>query len=135
MSVETADDAHDIESPKTVLVVEDEILIRWVTSEHLRECGYRVVEAGSGDDAIEVMRRSAFAINVVFSDVMMPGSIDGFALAQWVRKHRPDIRVLLTSGIAKGVAAADAPYVEVPVVPKPYSTIELERRIKKLLAQ
>ena len=118
-----------------MLVVEDEILIRWVTSEHLRECGYRVVEAGSGDDAIEVLRRSDFTISVVFSDVMMPGSIDGFALAQWVRKHRPDIKVILTSGIAKAVAAADALCIEAPVVPKPYSTIELERRIKKLLAQ
>jgi DNA-binding NtrC family response regulator len=69
MNAETAD-AHDIELPKTVLVVEDEILIRWVTSEHLRECGYRVVEAGSGDDAVEVLRRSAYTISVVFSDVM-----------------------------------------------------------------
>jgi CheY-like chemotaxis protein len=134
MNAETAD-AHDIELPKTVLVVEDEILIRWVTSEHLRECGYRVVEAGSGDDAVEVLRRSAYTISVVFSDVMMPGSIDGFALAQWVREHRPDIKVILTSGIATAVAAADAPYVEAPVVPRPYSTTELERRIKKLLAQ
>ena len=113
-------DAHDIEPARTVLVVEDEILIRWVTSEHLRECGYRVVEAGSGDDAVEVLRRAAVTINVVFSDVMMPGSTDGFALAQWVRKHRPDIKVLLTFGIAKAVAAADAPYVEATVVPKPY---------------
>ena len=134
MSAEMAD-AHDIEPPKTVLVVEDEILIRWVTSEHLRECGYRVVEAGSGDDAVEVLRRSAVSISVVFSDVMMPGSIDGFALAQWVRKHRPDIKVILTSGIAKTDAAADAPCVEAPVVPKPYNTTELERRIRKLLAQ
>ena len=118
-----------------MLVVEDEILIRWVTSEHLRQCGYRVVEAGSGDDAVEVLRRSAFTISVVFSDVTMPGSIDGFALAQWVRKHRPDVKVILTSGIAKAVTAADAPYVEAPVISKPYSTTELERRIKKLLAQ
>jgi len=133
MNAEMAD-AHDTELPKTVLVVEDEILIRWVTAQHLRECGYRVVEAGSGDDAVEVLRRSAFAISVVFSDVMMPGSIDGFALAQWVRKHRPDIKVILTSGIAKA-AAADALCGEAPVVPKPYSTTELERRIRKLLAQ
>jgi CheY-like chemotaxis protein len=121
--------------PKTVLVVEDEVLIRWVIAEHLRDCGYRVIEAGSGDEAIEILRRTALTIDVVFSDVQMPGSINGFALAQWVRQQRPTLKVVLTSGIAKAVDAAEALCEEAPLVPKPYSPTELERQIRGLLAQ
>jgi CheY-like chemotaxis protein len=90
-------DARNADLPRTVLVVEDEVLIRWVIAEHLRECGYRVIEAGNGDEAIEILRRTALTIHVVFSDVRMPGTTDGFALAQWVRtaaghQGHPDVR-------------------------------------------
>jgi len=128
-------DGPNSDLPKTVLVVEDEVLIRWVMAEHLRDCGYRVIEAGSGDEAIEVLRRTALTIDVVFSDVQMPGSINGFALAQWIRQQRPTVKVVLTSGIAKAVDAAEALCEEAPLVPKPYSPAELERQIRGLLAQ
>ena len=127
--------SHDADFRKTVLVVEDEILIRLLIAEHLTDCGYRVIEAGSGDEAVEVLRRTVLTVNVVVSDIRMPGSIDGFALAQWVRKQRPDIKVILTSGIARTVDAADASCFETPVIPKPYKPATLEHRIKSLLAQ
>ena len=127
--------SHDADFRKTVLVVEDEILIRLLIAEHLMDCGYRVIEAGSGDEAVEVLRRTVPTVNVVVSDVVMPGSIDGFALAQWVRKQRPDIKVILTSGIARTVDAADASCFEAPVIPKPYHPAQLEHRIKGLFAQ
>jgi CheY-like chemotaxis protein len=130
-----AAEGRDPDLPATVLVVEDEILIRWVIAEHLRECGYRVIEAGNGDEAIDVLRRTALAIDVVFSDVRMPGSIDGFALAQWVRRQRPGIKVVLTSGLAKAVDAAQALCIDVSVVVKPYSPTDLEQQIRRLLAE
>jgi CheY-like chemotaxis protein len=116
-------------------VVEDEVLIRLMIAEHLRGCGYRVIEAGSGDEAVEFLQRTALTIDVVFSDIQMPGSTDGFALAQWVRRERPDSKVVLTSGIAKASEAADALCDEGRWVPKPYSPAELEERIRLLLAQ
>ncbi|HWO73418.1 MAG TPA: response regulator, partial [Dehalococcoidia bacterium] len=70
----TRAEARGSDLPKTVLVVEDEVLIRWVIAEHLRDCGYRVIEAGSGDEAIDVLRRTGLTIDVVLSDVRMPGS-------------------------------------------------------------
>lgn len=121
--------------PKTVLVVEDEVLIRWVVAEHLRDCGYRVIEAGSGDEAVEMLRRTALTIDVVFSDVQMPGSVDGFALAQWVRQQRPTTKVVLTSGVAKALDAAQDLCFEAPVVAKPYSPAELEKRIRRLVTR
>ena len=63
----------DVGFPTTVLVVEDEVLIRWVIADHLRDCGFRVIEAGSGDEAIDVLRKTALSIDVVFSDVQDAG--------------------------------------------------------------
>jgi CheY-like chemotaxis protein len=130
-----AGDARESDLPKTVLVAEDEVLIRWVVAEHLRERGYRVIEAGSGDEAIDILRRTALTVDVVFADVQMPGSMDGFAVARWVRQQRPNIKTVLTSGMAKAADAARALGSEVPMLPKPYSTAELERRIGRLLAE
>lgn len=121
--------------PTTVLVVEDDVLIRWVTADHLRECGFRVIEAGSGDEAIDVLQKTALTIDVVFSDVQMPGAVNGFALALWVRRQRPTIKVVLTSGVEKATDAAQALCSEVPVLSKPYSPSELEHRIGRLLAE
>jgi CheY-like chemotaxis protein len=72
----------------TVLVVEDEVLIRMATAEYLRGCGYRVVEVGSGDEAVAVLETD-IRVDVVFTDVTMPGALNGFGLAQWVRRERP----------------------------------------------
>lgn len=128
-------DARDSDFPRTVLVVEDEVLVRWVITEHLRDCGYRVIEAGSGDEAIDILRRTSMTVDVVFTDVQMPGSIDGIALAQWVQRQRPTIKIVLTSGFEKAADAAQALCEEAPLVPKPYSPTELEQRIRGLLAQ
>jgi CheY-like chemotaxis protein len=133
--VDRAGDGRGSDLPKTVLVVEDEVLIRWVIAEHLRDCGYRVIEAGSGDEAIDLLRRTALAIDVVFSDVRMPGATDGFALARWVSRHRPVIKVVLTSGLARAEDAAEGLCEEAHLVAKPYSPAELEQRIQQLLAQ
>lgn len=128
-------DVRDSDLPKTVLVVEDEVLIRWVIAEHLRDCGYRVIEAGTGDEAIDILRRTALAVDVVFSDVQMPGSMNGFAVARWVRQQRPNMKVVLTSGYAKAADAAREMCGEAPMLPKPYSPTELERRIRHLIAE
>ena len=86
--------------PPTVLVVEDEILVRTVIAAYLRECGFDVIEAGNADEAIRVMG-AGIRIDIVFSDVNMPGSMDGFGLAQWLRQERPDLKIILTSGAAQ----------------------------------
>ena len=86
--------------PQTILIVEDEVLIRMDVADYLRTCGYRVVEAGDAAEAIAVIE-SGHRIDLMFSDVQMPGAMDGFALARWVRTHHPQIRVILTSGATR----------------------------------
>jgi CheY-like chemotaxis protein len=118
---------------ETVLVVEDEVLIRLVIAEYLRDCGYKVIEAANADEAVLVLQQTERRIDVVFSDVEMPGSMDGFGLAQWVRANRPDIEVILAGSVARAVDAA-ADLCAGGSVPKPYEPQTVHDRIRRLLA-
>jgi CheY-like chemotaxis protein len=84
----------------TVLIAEDEPLIRMAYAEYLTECGYVPIEVGSGDAAVEVLEKN-IAIDIVLSDVRMPGKHDGFAVARWVAENRPHVPVILVSGDAR----------------------------------
>ena len=92
-----------------VLLVEDEVLIRFALAEYLRERGFKVYEAGNAAEAIQLLSFYKTEIDVVFSDVRMPGPIDGFALAIWIRQNRPGVPVILTSGEVRGWAGESPP--------------------------
>jgi len=124
--------ASDDDKP-VVLVVEDEVLIRMVIADYLRDCGYHVVEAGNGREAISLFE-AGMEIDVVFSDVQMPGDTDGFALARWVRSNRQGVKVILTSGVVRISEAAEELCEDGPLMQKPYEASEVERRIKLLIA-
>jgi CheY-like chemotaxis protein len=81
----------------TVLVVEDEVLIRLVISDNLRSEGLMVIEAANADEALIILQ-SDNSVELLFTDVQMPGSMDGLGLAEQARRMRPEIRVLITSG-------------------------------------
>jgi len=100
----------------TVLVVEDEQMVRMPIAEYLRDCGFRVIEAGDALEAIALLQ-SADHVDVVFSDVQMPGNMDGFALARWFRQYHPEVPVLLTSGYSTARVLSG----DVKVIGKPYS--------------
>jgi CheY-like chemotaxis protein len=120
--------------PPVVLVVEDDVLVRTVVAAYLRECGFNVVEAGSADEAIRVLQAD-IGVDIVFSDVNMPGSMDGFGLAQWLRLERPGLKVILTSGAARTAKEAGDLCEHGPMLAKPYDHAELERHIRTLLAR
>src|SRR5258707_15324003 len=84
-------------TPPTILVVEDEVLVRIAAAEHLRAAGYAVIEAADAAEAVRLMG-AAPSIDLVFSDVDMPGAMDGNGLRAWILRERPHIKVLLTSG-------------------------------------
>jgi CheY-like chemotaxis protein len=116
--------------PATVLLVEPDVLVRFAIADYLRECGYKVLEAMSGDE-VRVVLQSGRRIDVVFTEVQLGGGMDGFALAQWVRDHYPDIDVVLTSGVAKAAEKAGDLCDEGPLE-KPYHPQEVVRRINRL---
>ena len=111
--------------PHTILVVEDDVFIRIDIADYLRGCGWHVVEAGTAAEAVNV--------DFVFSDVQMPGAMDGFDLAAWVRQHRPDLRIILTSGVVQRTEAATSLCDEGPIG-KPYDHDHLAQRIRHHLA-
>lgn len=115
----------------TILVVEDEVLIRIAVADFLRECGYRVVEAASGEEAQKVLRASQ-PVEVLFSDIDLGEGIDGFELARWTREFYPGVRILLTSGVTRmareAIHLCDGPFLD-----KPYSHNTLGEQIKRLL--
>jgi DNA-binding response OmpR family regulator len=114
----------------TILVVEPDILVRTTIAEYLRDCGYTVLEGGPADDVIKTLE-SELKIDVVFAEVQLTVGVDGFALAQWVRKNHPDVDVILTSGVTRAAEKAADLCDEGPLE-KPYHPQEVGRRINIL---
>jgi DNA-binding NtrC family response regulator len=112
-----------------VLVVEDEILIRSPVSEFLRSAGYKVIEAANAVEAVAVFA-GAVPIDLVFSDINMPGTMDGVGLARWVAGHHPGVRVILTSAVSHARRAGE---IAAHFLPKPYRLAEAAHRIGSLL--
>jgi DNA-binding NtrC family response regulator len=103
----------------SVLIAEDELLIRFALSDCLADRGFRVFEAGNASEAIDVLEAEP-EIDLVFTDIRMPGPLNGIDLANWVHVHRPGLAVVLTSGDARKVELAAKITPEEPFIPKPY---------------
>ena len=103
-----------------VLIVEDEALIRLALGDFLESSGFRVIEASTGDQAAQILERGGPPIDLVFSDVRMPGTMDGLKLASWIRERHPELPVFLASGdIGKAHTSSDLAPGQ-PFFPKPY---------------
>jgi len=122
------------EPAAVVLVVEDEVLIRLATADHLRSCGFKVLEAASGAEAQELILAGP-RVDLVFSDVTMPGPLDGVALSRWLHEHQPSIRVILTSGVASSLDAAKEACANIRAfMAKPYEYDDMVKQIREALA-
>ena len=95
-SLETSGEAALVPMRKCILVVEDELLIRMMLSDELRDVGYQVIEASDADEALVIL--GAVGPDLIISDVRMPGSLDGLELLALVRNTHPTLPVIITSG-------------------------------------
>jgi DNA-binding NtrC family response regulator len=116
--------------PKEVLVVEDDSLIRMVAADALADSGIMAWEAGDSDEALTVLAEHP-AIGCVFTDINMPGAMDGLGLVHEVHQRRPDIGLIVTSG-AVTVADADLPDSGT-FLPKPYPTDRMVSMVTRKL--
>jgi two-component system, response regulator PdtaR len=114
-----------------VLVVEDEFLLRMNAIEMIEEAGFEVVEACNADDAIAILE-SRSDIRVVFTDIQMPGSMDGLKLAASVRNRWPPIKIIATSGFSV-IREGDLPKGGV-FLPKPYTSKRISATLHELTA-
>ena len=114
-----------------VLIVEDELLLRMDAIDMIEAAGFEVVEAGHADEAIEVLE-SRRDITVVFTDIQMPGSMDGLKLARAVRGRWPPIKIVATSGHVE-VSETDLPEGG-RFLAKPYSSVQVAGVLRELIA-
>lgn len=130
--ITTTSDSADLTGSGTILLVEDEDAVRLFGTRALRNKGYKVIEARSGEQALEVLR-SEQGIDVLISDVVMPG-MDGVTLAKLVRMERPNIRLLLISGYSEDVARNGIdPEAGIHFLPKPFSLKQLAEAVKRVM--
>jgi CheY-like chemotaxis protein len=122
------------EPGRTVLVVEDDRDVREVALAVLEAEGFRVLEAASGDEAYRLLTSHPdVQVDVLFTDVVMPGRLDGIDLAQAARRLRPRLQVLYASGFADLVRRHDAEDMLGPMLQKPYRPAELRRALSGLI--
>jgi CheY-like chemotaxis protein len=120
-------------SRRVILAVDDEEAIRRIAAESLRRLGYDVIEAGSADEALRVIADPARHVDLLFTDVRMPGTMSGMVLADLALRQQPSLRVLLTSGNFGG-GAADGVTVRFPVLDKPYRRADLAAAVTSAFA-
>ena len=114
----------------TVLVVEDEVLVRLMIADVIRSAGYEVIEAANADEALDVLAHTR-GVSLIISDIRTPGSLDGLRLAQLVRSHYPAVHIVLTSGHLMNVDSVDHD----GFFPKPYDARKIVEHIEALLAR
>jgi CheY-like chemotaxis protein len=119
---------------KMVLVVEDDSRVRLVSVRRLKELGYAVIEAESGPAALRVFDRGE-SVDVLFTDIVMPGGMTGLDLAHEARRRRPELKILFTSGYAEPAAVKGSTLTtKVDWLGKPYGIKDLDAKLRALLA-
>jgi len=123
---------------ETILVVDDEKSLLELTVTTLKHLGYKVISASGGQQAMEKLTENR-DVDLLFSDIIMPGDLDGYQLAKQAHETYPDLKILLTSGFTKNheqyVKGSD-PYLSklaFNLLTKPYSRAELASKLRKML--
>lgn len=131
-AVEGPPHSGDLTGTESILIVEDEDAVRLFGARALRNKGYQVLEARSGESALDVLRGDT-RIDVLVTDVVMPG-MDGATLARLVRMERPSIQVILMSGYSEDVALGEFSGEDgIHFLPKPFSLKQLAGKVKEVL--
>jgi CheY-like chemotaxis protein len=136
ISAETSDETTLLgpaSSHETILVVEDDEDVLLVAAENLRELGYHVETAVNAAQALEILRGDD-PVDLLFSDVIMPGGMNGVQLAVEARRIRPDLKVLLTSGYTATALSREHGLPDnLNVVEKPYQREELAKKLRLVI--
>jgi len=132
---DTKGEEESLRSSEVILVVEDEPRVRRVALRDLNNLGYKTLEAENADMAKTIIE-SGEPIDLLFSDILMPGEMDGHALAIWTEENYPQIKIVLTSGYSKDKADIRENQAHpFPLLRKPYSIENLTQQIRTTLAE
>jgi CheY-like chemotaxis protein len=125
-------EATTFSGDETILVVEDNPNVRKTVIRQLRDLGYKTIEADGGSAALDLARSGA-SFDLLLTDVVMPGGITGYQLADELRTNRPGLKVLFTSGYTELAAPPDQPPRKDPLLSKPYRKQDLGRAVRAAL--
>ena len=118
---------------KVVLVVEDDARVRRMSIKRIEALGGTVVDAQDGSEALATARTLP-QLDLLFTDIVMPGGVNGYQLAQLLKVEQPDLRVLLTSGYAEATAnAQELEQSGFRLLRKPYRQLDLSRMIQRVM--
>jgi CheY-like chemotaxis protein len=121
---------------ETILVVEDELVLRDMAHLILQDCGYRVLEAGSGAEALKVWEQHSNSIDLLLTDVVMPGGMSGRELAVKLMGSHPGLRIIFTSGY--NVEETNTDFFRrggATFLQKPYTRVDLAKAVRAALDQ
>ena len=124
---------RDLSGRGLVLLVEDEDAVRSFAARALQLRGYTVMEAGSGEEALEILKDESLNVDIMVSDVIMPG-LDGPAWVREARRTRPEAKVVFVSGYAEDAfVGGDSGIPDASFLPKPFTLPELTQKVKEML--
>ena len=118
---------------ETILLVEDEPILRQWVSEILKVLGYRIVEAGNGVEALKVWDEQLGKIDLLLTDMVMPEGLTGRDLARQLKSRQPGLKVIYTSGYSEEILSNEAELRDAPFLAKPYHAPQLTKLVRELL--
>ncbi len=132
-SLDMETSAYKFKGNETILLTEDEDMVRGMTAMILRRYGYNVLEASNGGEALEIAAQYKATIDILITDVVMPG-MNGKMLATQIKARIPDMKILYTSGYTENVIVHHGVLEEnVNFISKPFNTISLIEKIRSIL--
>jgi len=124
-----------MKTPPCVMILEGDILIRHPVAEYLRDCGYRVIQAASTDEARAILaQHRRFAVQIVLADLNAPGTENAFALCAWIRAHRKGVAVITAGSVNSATEKAGEICKGGPALTKPYDHQTVRDQIRRALA-
>jgi CheY-like chemotaxis protein len=131
-----ADDLVPVRKHKTILVVDDDDLVRKSVITQINSLGYSTIEASGPAEALEIIS-SPESFDLLFSDIVMPGPFDGVELARLARERRPGLKIMLSSGFPdlKSGRSSDDSYEQWQILKKPYRRSELQAALQGILGE
>ena len=117
-----------------VIVADGGVLVRAEIAGYLRHCGYKVLEAANADEAVALLLEGPGPVSAVLIHVQLGDGLDGFGLAQWIRRHTPEVQVILAGTPHRAAEEAAQLCDSGPLLARPYDPQTVVDRIKRLLS-